>query len=161
MHNKTKMAISFGFKWNISLSQGITRVISCRTDLLYLHLDNSELRLDLSATREHANTYINFKTPLMMIEKVVLRNEWRGITSLSHIQFVSTFAPRPLWLTWATMRTYRVQTYNFYNIVDCTQSHYGVHCSVEPYLWGSTLCTVCYGFNKVTLLRLKYNKEVQ
>ena len=48
-----------------------------------------------------------------------------------------------------------------YNIVDCTQSHYGVHCSVEPYLWGSTLCTVCYGFNKVTLLRLKYNKEVQ
>ena len=45
--------------------------------------------------------------------------------------------------------------------LDCTQSHYGVHCSVEPYLWGSTLCTVCYGFNKVTLLRLKYNKEVQ
>ena len=48
-----------------------------------------------------------------------------------------------------------------FDMVDCTQSHYGVHCSVEPYLWGSTLCTVCYGFNKVTLLRLKYNKEVQ
>ena len=24
----------------------------------------------------------------------------------------------------------------FINVVDCTQSHYGVHCSVEPYLWG-------------------------
>ena len=59
---------------------------------------------------------------------------------------------------WPCWRNYLIL---YYNIVDCTQSHYGVHCSVEPYLWGSTLCTVCYGFNKVTLLRLKYNKEVQ
>ena len=29
-------------------------------------------------------------------------------------QFVSTFTPRPLWLTWATMCTYRVQTSNFF-----------------------------------------------
>ena len=29
-------------------------------------------------------------------------------------QFVFTFAPRPLWLTWATMCTYRVQTFNFF-----------------------------------------------
>ena len=69
------MAIGFGFKLNISLSQGITRVMTFRIDLFCLHLDNSELRLDLSATREHADTHINFKTPLMKIEKVVLRNE--------------------------------------------------------------------------------------
>ena len=68
--------------------------------------------------------------------------------------------------TYETLRAHvpyneNVLRHSQYNIVDCTQSHYGVHCSVEPYLWGSTLCTVCYGFNKVTLLRLKYNKEVQ
>ena len=114
MHNKTEMAIGFGFKWNISLSQDITRVITFRIDLLCLHLDNSELRLALSATTEHANTHINLKTPLMKIEKVVLRNEWRGIRSLSLRQFVSPFIPRPLWLTWATMCTYRVQTFNFF-----------------------------------------------
>ena len=28
--------------------------------------------------------------------------------------FVSTFIPRPLWLTWATICTYRVQTFNFF-----------------------------------------------
>ena len=52
----------------------------------------------------------------MNIEKVVLRNEWRGIRSL-HVslrQFVYTFTPRPIWLTWATMCTYRVQTFNFF-----------------------------------------------
>ena len=48
------MPVCFGFKWNISLSQGITRVITYRIDLLCLHLDNSELRLALSATRKHA-----------------------------------------------------------------------------------------------------------
>ena len=84
------------FKLNISLSQGITRVITFRTGLLCLHLDTSKLRLALSATREHANTHINFKSPLMKVEKVVVRNEWRGIRSLSLRQFVSTFTPRPL-----------------------------------------------------------------
>ena len=114
LHNKTGMAICFGFKWNIPLSQGITRVVFFRTDLLCLHLDNSELRLALSPTREHANTHINSKIPVMKIEKVVLRNEWRGIRLLSPRQFVSIFTPRPLWLTWATMCTYRVQTFNFF-----------------------------------------------
>ena len=61
LHNKTEMAIGFGFKWNMSLSQGITRIITFRIDLLCLHLDNSELRLALSATREHANTHMNLK----------------------------------------------------------------------------------------------------
>ena len=112
--SEVEMAIGFGFKWNISLSQGIIRVITFRIDLLCLHLDNSELRLALSATREHANTHINFKSPLMKIEKVVLRNEWWGIRSLSLRQFVSTFAPRSLWWTWATMCMYRVQTFNFF-----------------------------------------------
>ena len=114
MHNKSEMAICFGFKWNVSLSQGITRVITFRIDLLCLHLDNSELRSALSATREHANTHINFKTPLIMIEKVVLWNQWRRIRSLSLRQFVSTFTSKPLCLTWATMCTYRVETFNFF-----------------------------------------------
>ena len=114
MHHKREMAIGFGFKWDIYLSQGITRVITFRIDLPCLHLDNSELRLALSVTREHTNTHINFKTPLMKIEKVVLRNEWPGIRSLSLKQFVSTFTPRQLWLNWATMGTYRVQTFNFF-----------------------------------------------
>ena len=95
------MAIGFGFKWNLSHSQCINRVITFRIDLLCLHLDNSELRLDLSATREHANTHINFKTPLMKIENGVLRNECRRIRSPSLRQFVSIFTPRLLWLTWA------------------------------------------------------------
>ena len=56
--------------------------------------------------------HTNFKAPLMKIEKVVLRNEWRGIRSVSFRLFISTFTPRPLWLTWATMCTYRVQTFN-------------------------------------------------
>ena len=107
------MSIGFGFKWNISLSQGITRVITFRIDLLCLHLDNSELKLVLSPP-ENTQTHINFKTPLIKIEKVVLRNEWRGIRSLFLRQFVFTFTPRPLWLTWATMRTYRIQTFNFF-----------------------------------------------
>ena len=50
----------------------------------------------------------------MKIEKVELRNEWWEIRSLSPRQFVSNFTPRPLWLTWATMSTYRVQTFNFF-----------------------------------------------
>ena len=50
----------------------------------------------------------------MKIEKVVFRNEWRGIRSLSLRQFVSTLIPRPLWLTWAKMYTYRVQAFNFF-----------------------------------------------
>ena len=50
----------------------------------------------------------------MKIEKVVLRNEWRGIRSLSLRQFVSTFTPKPQWLTWATMCMYRIQTFNFF-----------------------------------------------
>ena len=57
LYNKTEMAIGFGFKWNINLLQGITRVITFRIDLLCLHSDNSELRLVLSATREHANSH--------------------------------------------------------------------------------------------------------
>ena len=113
--NKTEMAIAFGFKWTISLSQGITRVITFRIDLLCLHLDNSELQLFLSAAREHANT--NKRTPLMKIENIVLRNEWRGIGSLSLRQFVSTFTLSPLcplWLTWAPLCTYRLQIFNFF-----------------------------------------------
>ena len=69
------MAIGFGFKLNISFSQGISSVITFRIDLLCLHSDNSDLRLALTDTREHENTHINFKTPLMKIEKVLLRNE--------------------------------------------------------------------------------------
>ena len=57
LHNKIEMAIGFGFKLNISLSQGITRVITFRIDLLCLHLDNSDLKLVLSATKEHANKH--------------------------------------------------------------------------------------------------------
>ena len=53
LHTKTEMTIGFSFKWNISLSRGIARVITFRIDLLYLHLGNSEL----SATREHSNTH--------------------------------------------------------------------------------------------------------
>ena len=113
MHNKTEMVIGFGFKWNISLSQGITRVITFRIDLLCLHLDNSELKW-LYQPPENTQTHINLKTPLMKIEKVVLRNEWRGIRLLSPRQFVSAFTPRLLWLTWATMCTYRLQTFNFF-----------------------------------------------
>ena len=67
------MAIGFGFKWNMSLSQGITRIIIFRIDLLCLHLDNSELNWFYQP--EDTQTHINFKTPLMKIEKVVLRNE--------------------------------------------------------------------------------------
>ena len=59
-----------------------------------------------------ANTHINFTTPLMKGEKVAPRNEWRRIRSLSLRQYLSTFNPRPLWLIWATMCTYRVQTFN-------------------------------------------------
>ena len=57
LHNKTEMVIGFSFKWKISLSQGITKVITFRIDLLCLHLDKSELRLALLDTREHANTH--------------------------------------------------------------------------------------------------------
>ena len=38
----------------------------------------------------------------------------KEISLLSLRQFVSTFTPRPLWLTWATMCTYGVQTFNFF-----------------------------------------------
>ena len=50
----------------------------------------------------------------MKTEKVVLSNDWRGIRSLSLRQFVSSLTPRPLWLTRATMCTYRVQTFNLF-----------------------------------------------
>ena len=110
---------------NYTSQPSITRVITFRVDLLCLHLDNSELKLVLSVTREHAK-HINFKTPSMKIEKVVLRNEWRGIRSPSLRQFVSTFSPRPLRLTEATMCTYRVQpdfqlfqNWNHFNYSQC------------------------------------------
>ena len=48
-----------GFK-SYLMSESCTirqRAITFRIDLLCLHLDNSELKLALSATREHANTY--------------------------------------------------------------------------------------------------------
>ena len=121
MHNKTEMAIGFGFKWNRSLSL-----------LTSHHFQNW---LALFAFRQfrakkgligHQRTQINFKTPFMKIEKVVLRNEWRGIRSLSLRQFVSTITPRPLWLTWAIMSTYRespdfqlFQNWNHFNYSQC------------------------------------------
>ena len=54
----------------------------------------------------------------------------KGIRSLFLKQFVSTFTQRPLWLTWATMCTYRVQTFNFFQNLEQFQL-FSVHSRIE------------------------------
>ena len=74
-------------------------IVSVPDHCLSFYFESVQHRASRWVTREYryiSSVTTMLKTPLMKIEKVVLRNERRGIRSISLRQFVSTFSETPM-----------------------------------------------------------------